>query len=107
MPLSIDESFLPLLARNLRNLKELDMSSVNISSEIPHDFSNMCSLSLLNLANCNLFGEFPSSVFLIPSLQSIMLDGNSNLRGNLPLFRENNSMLELSIHNTSFSTSNI
>ncbi|CAL9218026.1 unnamed protein product [Arabidopsis halleri] len=103
MPLSIDESFLPLLARNLRNLKELDMSSVNISSEIPHDFSNMCSLSSLNLANCNLFGEFPSSVFLIPSLQSIMLDGNSNLRGNLPLFRENNSMLELSIHNTSFS----
>ncbi|EFH67653.1 predicted protein [Arabidopsis lyrata subsp. lyrata] len=32
---SIDESFLRLLAQNLRNLRELDMSWVNISSEIP------------------------------------------------------------------------
>ncbi|CAH8254844.1 unnamed protein product, partial [Arabidopsis lyrata] len=101
--LSIDESFLRLLARNLRNLRELDLSYVKFSSEIPHEFSNMQSLRSLNLNGCNLFGEFPSSVLLIPNLQSIDLGNNPNLRGNLPVFRENNSLLELTIFYTAFS----
>ncbi|XP_019090928.1 PREDICTED: receptor-like protein 12 [Camelina sativa] len=101
--LSVDESFLHLLTQNMRNLRELDMSDVNISSEIPHEFSNMRSLRLLHLRNCNLSGEFPSSVLLIPSLQSIILSHNINLRGNLPVFREHNSLSELTIENTTFS----
>ncbi|XP_019098317.1 PREDICTED: receptor like protein 30-like isoform X2 [Camelina sativa] len=101
--LSIDESFLHLLAQNLRNLRELDMSYVNISSEIPHEFSNLRSLRLLDLTNCNLSGEFPSSVLLIPSLESIRLSYNSNMRGNLPVFRENNSLVELTVMFTAFS----
>ncbi|EOA37434.1 hypothetical protein CARUB_v10011409mg, partial [Capsella rubella] len=101
--LSIDKASLHLLAQNLRNLRELDMSSVNITSEIPHEFSNMQSLRSLYLRNCSLFGEFPSSVLLIPSLQSIRLRFNPNLRGNLPDFRENNSLLHLTIKETSFS----
>ncbi|CAA0277255.1 unnamed protein product [Arabidopsis thaliana] len=101
--LSIDESFLPLLARNLRNLRELDMSYVKISSEIPEEFSNLRSLRFLNLNGCNLFGEFPSSILLIPNLQSIDLGNNPNLRGNLPVFHENNSLLKLTILYTSFS----
>ncbi|XP_010479221.2 PREDICTED: receptor-like protein 12 [Camelina sativa] len=100
---SMDESFLRILAQNLRNLRELDMSSVNISSEIPHEFSNMLSLRSLDLTSCKLLGEFPSSVFLIPSLQSIRLNENPNLRGNLPVFRENNSWLDLTISETAFS----
>ncbi|XP_010462193.2 PREDICTED: receptor-like protein 12 [Camelina sativa] len=101
--LSIDGTFLYLLAQNLRNLRELDMSDVNISSEIPDEFSNMRSLRSLHLSYCNLSGEFPSSVLLIPSLESIRLRSNPNLRGNLPVFRENNSFLELSIYDTAFS----
>ncbi|EOA36582.1 hypothetical protein CARUB_v10011769mg [Capsella rubella] len=101
--LSIEESFLHLLAQNLRNLRDLDMSSVNISSKIPHEFSNMRSLRSLDLSNCNLFGKFPSSVLLIPSLQSITLSSNPNLRGKLPVFGENNSLLKLSIERTAFS----
>ncbi|XP_010479171.1 PREDICTED: receptor like protein 30-like [Camelina sativa] len=101
--LSIDESFLHLLAQNLRNLRELDMSYVNISSEIPHEFSNMRTLKSLHLDDCNLFGEFPSSVLLIHSLQSISLYNNPNLRGNLPVFSENNSLVELFIRDTAFS----
>ncbi|XP_010462186.2 PREDICTED: receptor-like protein 12 [Camelina sativa] len=99
--LSIDGSFLHLLAQNLRNLRKLDMSNVNIS--IPHEFSNMRSLRSLHLTNCNLSGEFPSSVLLIPSLQSIRLSLNPNLRGNLPMFRENNSLVEMSTKGTAFS----
>nr|AAF99807.1 T2E6.1 [Arabidopsis thaliana] len=53
MPLSIYNSFLHLLARNLRNLRELDMSF---------------SLRWLNLEDCNLFGEFPSSLGFAPGV---------------------------------------
>ncbi|EOA39580.1 hypothetical protein CARUB_v10008198mg [Capsella rubella] len=101
--LSIDESFLHLLAQNLRNLRVLDMSNVNISSKIPHEFSKLRSLRSLDLSLCNLFGEFPSSVLLIPSLQSITLSYNPNLRGKLPVFGENNSLVELGIERTAFS----
>ncbi|XP_010462222.1 PREDICTED: receptor-like protein 12 [Camelina sativa] len=101
--LSIDGSFLHLLAQNLRNLSELDLSDVNISSEIPQEFSNLRSLRLLHLRNCNLSGEFPSSVLLIPSLESIILRDNENLRGNLPVFGENNSLIVLSTKMTAFS----
>ncbi|KAH0909199.1 hypothetical protein HID58_032520 [Brassica napus] len=79
------------------------MSYVNISSEIPHEFSYMLSLRSLHLERCSLVGEFPSSVFLIPNLQSIILDGNPDLRGSLPVFRRNNSLQVLSLLETSFS----
>ncbi|CAF2038339.1 BnaA09g09270D [Brassica napus] len=95
--------FLRLLAQNLKNLRALDMSYVNISSEIPHEFSYMLSLRSLHLERCSLVGEFPSSVFLIPNLQSIILDGNPDLRGSLPVFRRNNSLQVLSLLETSFS----
>ncbi|KAF8049633.1 hypothetical protein N665_2164s0009 [Sinapis alba] len=95
--------FLRLIARNLRNLRALDMSSVNISSEIPQEFSYMPSLRSLHLMSCYLVGEFPSSVFLIPNLQSIILDFNPNLRGKLPVFLRNNSLQVLRIYNSSFS----
>ncbi|RID44240.1 hypothetical protein BRARA_I01050, partial [Brassica rapa] len=95
--------FLHQLARNLRNLRALDMSYVNISSEIPHEFSYMLSLRSLHLEECSLVGEFPSNVFMIPSLQSIILDQNPDLRGSLPVFHRNNSMQVLSLLKTSFS----
>ncbi|CAN6898855.1 unnamed protein product [Brassica oleracea] len=102
--LSIEEpSFLRLLALNLRNLRELDMSSVNISSEIPKEFSNMWSLRSLILENCNLLGIFPSNVILIPSLHLINLDYNPKLRGQLPDFQVNKSLQRISIDMTSFS----
>lgn len=102
--LSIEEpSFLRLLALNMRSLRELDMSSVNISSEIPNEFSNMWSLRLLTLESCNLLGRFPSKVFLLPSLQLINLDGNLELRGQLPDFHVNESLQRISIYQTSFS----
>ncbi|CAG7860761.1 unnamed protein product [Brassica rapa] len=95
--------FLRLLAQNLKNLRALDMSYVNISSEIPHEFSYIASLRYLHLEECSLVGEFPSSVFLTPNLQSITLDHNPDLRGSLPVFRRNNSLQVLSLRETSFS----
>ena len=94
--------FLRLLARNLRNLRALDMSYVNISSEIPHEFSYMLSLRSLHLERCSLVGEFPSGVFMIPNLHSIILDYNPDLRGSLPVFHRNNSLQVLRLRKTSF-----
>ncbi|WZZ82245.1 hypothetical protein YC2023_102817 [Brassica napus] len=102
--LSIEEpSFIRLLALNLRNLRELHMSYVNISSEIPKEFSNMSSLRSLTLENCNLLGIFPSNVFLIPNLHLINLNDNPKLRGQLPDFHVNKSLQRISIDMTSFS----
>ncbi|KAG2258651.1 hypothetical protein Bca52824_077945 [Brassica carinata] len=102
--LKTEPSFLSLLALNLRNLRELDMSFVNISSEIPKEFSNMWSLRSLALEKCNLLGIFPSNVFLIPSLHLINLDYNPKLRGQLPDFYVNElSLQRISIYITSFS----
>ncbi|AAG34245.1 Receptor-like protein 6 [Arabidopsis thaliana] len=102
--LSIEKPlFLHLLALNFMNLRELDMSSVDISSAIPIEFSYMWSLRSLTLKGCNLLGRFPNSVLLIPNLESISLDHNLNLEGSLPNFLRNNSLLKLSIYNTSFS----
>ncbi|KAJ4889087.1 receptor like protein 6 [Raphanus sativus] len=95
--------FLRRLARNLKNLRVLDISCVNISSQVPLEVSYMSSLRSLHLRNCNLMGEFPSSVFKIPTLQSIKLDNNPNLRGELPVIPINNSMQVLSLVETSFS----
>ncbi|CAA7028735.1 unnamed protein product [Microthlaspi erraticum] len=95
--------FFRLLAKNLRSLRALDMSGVNISFEIPHEVSSMWSLRSLRLEGCNMFGEFPNSVFLIPNLESIRLDHNPNLRGYLPDFLINNSLQILSLVGTSFS----
>ncbi|KAG2242464.1 hypothetical protein Bca52824_095691 [Brassica carinata] len=102
--LSIEEpSFIRLLALNLRNLRELHMSYVNISSEIPKEFSNMSSLRSLTLENCNLLGIFPSNVFVIPNLHLINLNDNPKLRGQLPDFHVNKSLQRISIDMTSFS----
>ncbi|KAG5386389.1 hypothetical protein IGI04_037859 [Brassica rapa subsp. trilocularis] len=79
------------------------MSYVNISSEIPKEFSNMSSLRWLILEKCNLLGIFPSNVFLIPSLHLINLDENPKLRGQLPDFHVNKSLQRISIAQTSFS----
>ncbi|KAG5382454.1 hypothetical protein IGI04_033924 [Brassica rapa subsp. trilocularis] len=63
----------------------------------------MLSLRSLHLTSCYLVGEFPNSVFLIPNLQSIILDRNPDLRGSLPVFHRNNSLQVLSLLKTSFS----
>ncbi|CAL9217904.1 unnamed protein product [Arabidopsis halleri] len=102
--LSIEKPlFVHLLALNFMNLRELDMSSVDISSSFPNEFSYMWSLRSLTLKGCNLLGIFPKNVLLIPNLESISLDNNLNLGGSLPNFLKNNSLLKLSIYNTSFS----
>ncbi|CAH8254846.1 unnamed protein product [Arabidopsis lyrata] len=85
---SIDESFLRLLAQNLRNLRELDMSWVNISSEIPRcnitEFPEFIkyrrSLGSLDLSNNKIKGQVPDWLWRLPKLTDVNLSNNA-LRG--------------------------
>ncbi|KFK37944.1 hypothetical protein AALP_AA3G050300 [Arabis alpina] len=95
--LSAEKSFLSKLSQNLTNLEELYLGLVDISSEIPQNISNLSSLKSLSLDDCNLFGKFPSSLLLIPTLQSINLNGNQDMEGSLPEFNGNNSLVFLDL----------
>ncbi|KAH0939936.1 hypothetical protein HID58_007397, partial [Brassica napus] len=87
--LSAQKSFLNNLSQNLTNLEELNLGLVDISSEIPPNISKLSSLKSLSLDECNLF-----VFFMIPTIQSINLQGNQDMVGSLP---ENNSLVFLDL----------
>ncbi|CAN7045231.1 unnamed protein product, partial [Brassica rapa subsp. trilocularis] len=95
--LSAQKSFLNNLSQNLTNLEELNLGLVDISSEIPPNISKLSSLKSLSLDECNLFGKLPSSIFMIPTMQSINLQGNQDMVGSLPEFNRNNSLVFLDL----------
>ncbi|KAF8028269.1 hypothetical protein BT93_E1008 [Corymbia citriodora subsp. variegata] len=64
---------------NLTGLKELDLSYVNLSSRLPPILANFSSLTSLGLSSCGLNGDFPVSIFQLPNLEVLFVDGNFNL----------------------------
>ncbi|KAI5570059.1 hypothetical protein POPTR_011G054500v4 [Populus trichocarpa] len=78
-PICFDE-----LVRNLTNLRELDLSRVNMSLVVPDSLMNLSSsLSSLKLNYCRLQGKLPSSMGKFKHLQSLDL-GENNLTGPIP-----------------------
>ncbi|RID71951.1 hypothetical protein BRARA_C03863 [Brassica rapa] len=102
-PLFIDKPFLGQLAQNLTNLRHLDMSYVNISSEIPQMIPNLTSLRSICLHKCHLFGKLPLSFLRSPIIQSIDLSMNPYLESSLPEFNGSNSLVYLDLSETSLS----
>ncbi|CAG7876709.1 unnamed protein product [Brassica rapa] len=101
--LSTEKPFLSQLSQNLTNLRQLDMSYVNLSSEIPQMMiSNLTSLRSIRLHGCNLFGRFPR---LSPTIRSIDLSVNPHLESSLPEFNGSNSLVYLDVTDTSLSGS--
>ncbi|KAL7249979.1 hypothetical protein ACSBR1_012064 [Camellia fascicularis] len=101
--LKLEKPNLEDLVQNLTNLKVLDLSSVNISSTVTRALSNMSLLTTLFLESCQLYGEFPTTIFQLPNLQILSMADNSNLTGNLPEFHHSSLLKKLSIWGTSFS----
>ncbi|KAF8035597.1 hypothetical protein BT93_C1586 [Corymbia citriodora subsp. variegata] len=64
---------------NLTGLKELDLSDVNLSSHLPPILVNFSSLTSLRLSFCGLNGDFLVSIFQLPNLEVLHVDGNDNL----------------------------
>ncbi|XP_058211422.1 receptor-like protein 6 [Rhododendron vialii] len=101
--LKLEKLSLRDLVQNLTNLKELDLSAVNVSSMVPRALSNMTSLTGLNLRNCLLYGEFPMGIFHLPNLRILRVSTNENLFGYLPEFSYGSPLEELKISRTKFS----
>ncbi|XP_017979777.1 PREDICTED: leucine-rich repeat receptor protein kinase EMS1-like [Theobroma cacao] len=83
--LRFDSQGFDMLARNLTELRNLILDSVNMSDVALQSFLNLTSsLERLSLSFCDLHGEFPSENFRLPYLQHMDLSGNRNLIGYFP-----------------------
>ncbi|GMQ06700.1 hypothetical protein CsSME_00051177 [Camellia sinensis var. sinensis] len=80
-----------MMLKNLTQLQELVLSGVNISSVVPMSFTNMSSLTYLDLTSTGLHGKLPDSIFHLPNLQILYLEENYDLTGNLPKVNRSSS----------------
>ncbi|KAF3434383.1 hypothetical protein FNV43_RR25486 [Rhamnella rubrinervis] len=101
--LQLKNPSLKTLVLNLTRLEVLYFSHINISSEVPHSFSNFTSLRRLLLEDCELHGAFPTKIFHLPNLQVLSVEFNENLSGHFPEFHERSTLLELGLDRTGFS----
>ncbi|PHT67042.1 hypothetical protein T459_31467 [Capsicum annuum] len=92
-----------LILQNLTQLRELDLRYVNIFSSIPLNFSSH--LTTLKLGGTGLNGIIPESIFHLPNLQVLNLEGNNALSGNFSKTKWNSSrsLVDLSLSAVNFS----
>ncbi|KAF3442375.1 hypothetical protein FNV43_RR16291 [Rhamnella rubrinervis] len=92
------------LTKNMTNLKELQLASVDISStEIPESLANLSSLETLSLSNCDLHGRFPKNIFHLPEIRDLDVSNNLDLVGFLPEFHYGSNLTSLDLSSTKFS----
>jgi Leucine-rich repeat (LRR) protein len=102
--LQLKELSLTSLVGNLTGLKHLDLSGVNISSTVPNIVANLSTLRSLHLQTCEMRGEFPIGIFMLPNLRVLNVNDNKDLTGSLPDFQYWSSPLEeINLAVTSFS----
>ncbi|KAH0780676.1 hypothetical protein KY290_000274 [Solanum tuberosum] len=87
-----------LLLKNLTQLRELNLYSVNISSTIPLNFSSY--LTALWLPFTQLYGVLPGRVFHLSNLESLYLSDNPQLTVKFPTTKWNSSasLMELVLY---------
>ncbi|CAL5335563.1 unnamed protein product [Camellia sinensis] len=94
-----------MLFRNLTQLRELHLDSLNISSPLPHALLNLSSLTSLSLRYCQLRGKFSENIFHFPNLRELCVSGNSEHTGKLPYFNVTSSLQFLDLFRCNFSES--
>ncbi|XP_055814523.1 receptor-like protein Cf-9 [Solanum dulcamara] len=92
-----------LLLQNLTQLREIDLSFINISSTIPPIFSSH--LTTLDLGNTGLYGIIPESIFHLPNLETLDLSYKYELSGYFPKTQWNStaSLIDLDLSGVNFS----
>ncbi|CAL2240985.1 unnamed protein product [Prunus armeniaca] len=101
--LSIRESDLRSLIRNLTTLEKLHLSFINISSTIPDSIANLSFLTSLLLRDCGLFGKFPAIIFELQDLETLDVRSNQDLTGYLPEFNRSSRLISLKLGRSSIS----
>ncbi|KAH0733757.1 hypothetical protein KY285_009464 [Solanum tuberosum] len=92
-----------LLLQNLTQLRELDLSFINISSTIPLNFSSH--LTTLELIETGLYGIIPETIFHLPNLEKLYLENNDQLSGHFPKikWKSSASLIEVDLRGVNFS----
>nr|KAJ0199228.1 hypothetical protein LSAT_V11C600317300 [Lactuca sativa] len=78
--------------RNMGLLKSIDLSSNNLTGQIPYEITNLYQLISLNLSNNALLGEIPLTIGQMKQLETLDLSRN-NLSGEMPLSMSGMSFL--------------
>ncbi|XP_028125550.1 receptor-like protein 6 isoform X2 [Camellia sinensis] len=102
-PVRLEQHTFNMLLRNLTQLRELHLDSLNISSPLPRALLNLSSLTSLRLRNCQLRGKFSENIFHFPNLRELLVWGNQDLTGKLPYFNATSSLQFLDLGDISFS----
>ncbi|TYI32376.1 hypothetical protein ES332_A04G056300v1 [Gossypium tomentosum] len=93
-----------MLVHNLTKLENMVLDNMNLSLVVPYSFHNLTvSLKLLSLYNYHLQGNFPTQVFHLPYIQSIILRSNFNLIGYVPETNWSSPLSLLDVSRTMFS----
>ena len=100
--LSLGPHNFELLLKNLTQLRELHLESVNISSTIPSNFSSH--LTTLQLSGTELHGILPERFFHLTDLESLDLSFNPQLTVRFPTTKWNSSasLIKLYLYNVNF-----
>ncbi|KAL6125876.1 hypothetical protein ACLB2K_073927 [Fragaria x ananassa] len=101
--LKLDGNNFRNLVRNLTRLEHLRLRYINISSTIPYSMANLSFLTTLDLHQCELFGDFPVTIFHLQNLKSLYVRDNQDLIGHLPEFNQSSRLITLDLHGTRFS----
>ncbi|ONI22435.1 hypothetical protein PRUPE_2G128600 [Prunus persica] len=101
--MSIRESDLRSLIRNLTTLEKLHLSFINISSTIPDSIANLSFLTSLLLRDCGLFGKFPARIFELQDLETLDVRSNQDLTGYLPEFNRSSRLVSFKLGGSSIS----
>ncbi|XP_059640711.1 receptor-like protein 7 [Cornus florida] len=101
--LQIEKPILINLVQNLTKLEVLDLNYVTMPYVLPDKLANMSTLKALGLRDCELQGEFPRGIFLLPNLRVLQAHYNQQLSGHIPEFDTRSPLKTLILDLSSFS----
>ncbi|KAM3218995.1 receptor-like protein 9DC3 [Capsicum annuum] len=84
------------------SLRELELSSINISGGLPTSLGTLKALKLMKLSGCNLLGHIPESIRNLSQITQLDLSDN-HLDGEIPdAFSNFQKLTSLSLENNAF-----
>ncbi|KAL0542017.1 hypothetical protein IC582_022103 [Cucumis melo] len=67
-----------------KSMQNLLMQDTMVEGELPEEFGNMKSLSIIALDRCKFYGSIPKAIGNLENLTILRLNGNGNFSGEIP-----------------------